>query len=315
MFKAGSGHRVIRAHVTAIDTTGGHITLSEPFEGSTQVSYDSLALATGASQPFPMRPEDGYDATAVEDAFKRTQQAVADAQHVLIIGGGPTGIEMAGEICAQHPSKKITLVHRNKTLLDERFPRKLAAQLERQLRASDVELLLGDEHVGQPHFGAGSQVVGTKGGKRIEADYVFLAIGNKPRSELIAKAQPSAVTEAGLVRVDENMQVQGLPNVFAIGDVADAPGWRSLVNAEAEAATVAGNMAAVAVASNTGARGKLTKHKPGMRVLIVPLGPKSGSGFLELPLLGETITPQFMVAAIKGKTLFTEKFHARFVPV
>lgn len=312
IFKSGSASRVIRARVTSINLEGNYVTLSAPFEGSDRVSFDALTLATGASQPFPMRPEDGFDAKAVEAAFKRTQKEVADAQHVLVIGGGPTGIEMAGEIRAQYPSKKITLVTRNKTLLDSRTPAKLAAQLESKLRALDVDVILGDEHVGNPHFGAGSQVVGTKGGKRIEADFVFLAVGNKPRSDLIAKALPSAVTDGGLVRVNDQLQVQGTSNVFAIGDVSDAPGWRSVVNAEAEAASAAGNMAAIAAKTSGG---KLAKHKPGMRVMVVPLGPKNGSGFMEMPLLGEVLMPQFMVAAAKGKGLFVDKFQGRFVPV
>lgn len=60
------------------------------------------------------------------------------------------------------------------------------------------------------------------------------------------------------------------PNVFAVGDCADSPGWRSLVSAQADAATVAANVAAAL------SGGALKKHKAGARVMVVPLGPGDG---------------------------------------
>ena len=55
-----------------------------------------MALCTGASQPFPMRPKQEWSAAQVEEHLKQMQRDITDAQSVVIIGGGPTGIEMAG---------------------------------------------------------------------------------------------------------------------------------------------------------------------------------------------------------------------------
>lgn len=288
---------------------------------------------------------------------------------------------MAGEIRAQYPDKKITLVHKHEQLLDDRFPPKLARTLEEKLRKLNVDLVLGDQHIAGPEFksGAGHTLVATKGGKRIEgeisarsliqsktktmkkknlgknrrslflgfewemltsllvcfsflfssnalsffsfhsscaptADYVFIAIGNTPRSGLIKAVDPSAISSANLIKVNEQLQIKSsfFPknNAFALGDVCDAPGWRSLVNSEAEIATVAANMANIVVGKKT-----TQNHKPGMRALVVPLGLKDGSGFLGLPLLGDSVLPTMMVTALKAKTLFTEKFDQRFAPV
>jgi hypothetical protein len=47
--------------------------------------------------------------------------------------------------------------------------------------------------------------------------------------------------------------------------------------------------------------------------MVVPLGPSGGGGFINVPLLGDTSLPVFMIGAAKGKTLLTERFHGRFV--
>lgn len=55
-----------------------------------------MVLATGASQPFPMRPKQEWSPAEVEQHLKQMQQDIAGAEKILIIGGGPTGIEMTG---------------------------------------------------------------------------------------------------------------------------------------------------------------------------------------------------------------------------
>lgn len=47
--------------------------------------------------------------------------------------------------------------------------------------------------------------------------------------------------------------------------------------------------------------------------MIVPLGPKDGAGFANMPLLGDTTLPTFMVSAAKGKTLLTPMLFERFL--
>lgn len=119
------------------------------------------------------------------------------------------------------------------------------------------------------------------------------------------------------------------PNVFAAGDCADAPGWRSFVSSETEAGTVTTNLLAAIKKSS------LKVHKAGPRAMVVPLGTTDGvslsqsyvcnyanandqlrafqAGFAQLPLLGDSMLPEFLVPTVKGKDLFTAKFHGRFL--
>ena len=270
-------------------------------------------IATGASQPFPMRPKQEWSAEQVEQRFKEMQREIAGSQNIVVLGGGPTGIEFTGvsddcfltgcvgkaeadkivafrlvqEVLGKFTgseSKKITLIHRKPQLIDTRAYKKLAVTLEQKLRAAGVDLILGDEHVAGPDFKTEKQapgaVVRTKQGKEISADYVFLAVGNSPNSQLVADVDPSAIGPSRLINVNDKLQIVSkfFPsnNVFAAGDCCDAPGWRSLISSEAEANTVAVN-----VLASIG-KGAMKKHKAGMRAMIVPLGENNGVSLIIL---------------------------------
>lgn len=53
-------------------------------------------FATGASQPFPMRPKQEWSAEEIERHFKVMQQEIAASKNIVVMGGGPTGIEFVG---------------------------------------------------------------------------------------------------------------------------------------------------------------------------------------------------------------------------
>lgn len=121
-----------------------------------------------------MRPKQEWSIAEVESRLRQQQQDIAAAKQVVIIGGGPTGIEMAGEIAAAHPGKKITLIHRQPRLLDDRFPIKLSNQLEALLQKAGVQLVLGDEHIQEPDLVTGKQngtrTIRTKKGKQLPGE-------------------------------------------------------------------------------------------------------------------------------------------------
>lgn len=312
IFAPGQKHVLVKAKVEKV--MDGKVVLDREFEGAKEVEYESLVFATGASQPFPMRPKQEWSISEVESQLRQTQQDIAAAERVVIIGGGPTGIEMAGEISAAHPGKKITLVHRQPRLLDDRFPIKLSNQLAALLTKAGVELVLGDEHIQEPDLVTGKQngvrTIRTKKGKELPADYVFIAVGNRPNTQLLADADPSALAKDGTINVNEFLQVESslFPrhNVFAAGDCANSPGWRSYISVEADVATIARNIPA----QLSGA--PLKKHAPGPRAMVVPTGPAAGAGFAAMGPLGDTALPQFVVPMLKGKDLFVNKFVERF---
>lgn len=119
-----------------------------------------------------MRPsESSSSMSSLFENFKQTQSEVKRSNQIVIIGGGSVGVEMAGEIRAVYPDKKITLVHNSPHLLHPKSTPapgsndeptsysapptvvKLSIALEKQLKEINVDLIL-DDRVEVPRRGA-----------------------------------------------------------------------------------------------------------------------------------------------------------------
>ena len=131
-------------------------------------------MIQGTTYSFPCRPKESAKTLADAKAdFVTLQQQVAAAKSILIIGGGPVGIEFAGEVAARYTgaeAKSITLVHGQPALLGPALKPKLASSLASQLKAQGVTVVLGDR-VELPEVKTGPvshQTFTTKSGKRIE---------------------------------------------------------------------------------------------------------------------------------------------------
>lgn len=90
--------------------------LEKPFEGSKEVQFavspllyavyqwrlmrmlidQKCVLATGALQPAPMRAELGSSMADMQTVLRKMQTEIAQAKKVVVIGGGPVGVEFAG---------------------------------------------------------------------------------------------------------------------------------------------------------------------------------------------------------------------------
>jgi apoptosis-inducing factor 2 len=115
---------------------------------------DYLVLATGSGYPFPAKP----DLPGTEAAYgkvRSTHAALAAADRVLLLGAGPVGIELAGEIKAVWPGKQVTLVDVAGDVLGERYRPDLKAELRRQLTGLGAGMLLGSPLEAGPPTPAG----------------------------------------------------------------------------------------------------------------------------------------------------------------
>lgn len=81
-----------------------------------QLEYSYLIVTTGSTAGAPSR----LNTTQKEDGIellKSTQRSIADANRLVVVGGGPAGVELALDAKHTYPSKEVTLVHSRPTLL------------------------------------------------------------------------------------------------------------------------------------------------------------------------------------------------------
>lgn len=195
---------------TSIDTER-HIV--ETDTGMT-LEYDALILATG-SQPFFL-PVPGADKDGIVGFrdLKDCETMMAAAQtykNAAVIGGGLLGLEAARGL--QQLGMDVTVVHLMEDLMERQLDPTAAAMLKAELEsqglkfkmpASTVEIL-GNERVQGLRFADGSELA---------ADFVVMAAGIKPNTEL-AKASGLDVNR-GIV-VNDYMETSA-PGVYAVGE-------------------------------------------------------------------------------------------------
>ncbi len=229
---------VILAEVQAIDVEAQKVGTSDG-----EISYDFLILATGARHSYFGHPEweklapglksleDAVEIRrrifmAFESAEKMTDEAARKASMTfVIIGGGPTGVEMAGAIAeiARHtlskdfrhidPSQaRIVLIEGEPRVLAS-FPEDLRISAMKQLADLGVEVRTGVHATDLSDTGL--QV----GDEFIPCRVKIWAAGNT--ASFVGKTLGVPVDRAGRVLINDDLTIPGHPEVQVVGDLAN----------------------------------------------------------------------------------------------
>ncbi|KAL8283845.1 hypothetical protein RQP46_005277 [Phenoliferia psychrophenolica] len=144
---------------------------------------------------------------------------------LIIIGGGPAGVEAAGEVASQYPDKTVTLVHSHSFLFESGWSPKFGPCLASQLEALGVDIRyncrpqLGDLVTGPIK----EQEFNFSDGSTVNADFIYITFGCKPNSHLVGTLNPSLLDAKGFVLVKPTLQLEGFAHIFVVGDVTAIP--------------------------------------------------------------------------------------------
>ena len=229
---------VLMDEITGIDVQARRVSLAS----GTQLGYDYLILATGSTHSYFGKSEWAPFAPglkSIEDAIEIRRRVLlafelAERQmqehgwhpplNFVVIGGGPTGVELAGAISdiaklyMRHdfrhidPSKARVLLLDNGPRVLAAYPEDLSIKAERELFHLGVEVHTLS-HV--TNVGPGWVEVNDQ---RIEAAVVLWAAG--VQASPLGKMLGAPLDKRGCVIVDANLNPPGLPEVFVLGDLA-----------------------------------------------------------------------------------------------
>jgi len=268
IFRKQKNVRVVMTELSGIDLRARTVT-----DGSAILDYDYLVLATGATHSYFGHESWSAnapglkrisDATSLRErilrAFEHAELAQDPADQardmtIVIIGGGPTGVELAGAIAEllrkslsgefrriDSTKSRVILIEAGPRLLAT-FPERLSAVTRKSLEAMGVEVRTGTAVTDCDENG-----VTLATGDRIETATIAWAAG--------VTASPAAAwlgaehDRAGRVKVDKELSVPGFPDVFVIGDTAAVDGVPGLAPAAKQMGRYVGKLIAARVSGS-----------------------------------------------------------------
>jgi NADH:ubiquinone reductase (H+-translocating) len=232
--------RVLLAEVQTIDVPNHKVVIDDG-----ELSYDYLIVATGATHSYFGKDWSSVapGLKSVEDALEmrrriflayeaaeRESDPAAQAEWLTfaVVGGGPTGVELAGalgeiglhtlahDFRSIDPTRvKVLLFEGNDRVLGA-YPPKLSAAAKRSLETRHVEVRVKTLVTAIDDRGVTVKTGDTE--ERIGARTVLWAAG--VQASPLAKALGVPLDRAGRVEVEPDLSIPGRANVFVIGDLA-----------------------------------------------------------------------------------------------
>jgi NADH dehydrogenase len=229
---------VLMADISGVDTVARTVT-----DGTAVIPYDYLIIATGATHSYFGHDEWSQFAPAlktIDDALKIRERLLSAFEQAelstdpeerrrcmttVIVGGGATGVEMAGAIAElahrtllgefrqiQPEKTRIVLIEAGPRVLPT-FPEHMSEIARRSLQSMGVEVRT-DSSVTD----CNARGVALAGGGHLDAATVIWAAGvaASPAGAWLDAARD----RAGRVEVTANLAVKGLPEIYVIGDTA-----------------------------------------------------------------------------------------------
>jgi NADH dehydrogenase len=229
---------VLLGEVTGVDVAGRTVRLDD----GTLLPYDYLIMAAGARTSYFGHDDWARFAPGLKDlddalevrrrvltALEAAERAVDPAERqrqltFVVVGGGPTGVELAGAIAdlsrdilasdfkrLDRRAVRVVLVERSDRILTP-FDPPLSDKARAQLEELGVEIRTG---VGVEAIDAGSVRVA---GETLKAGTVLWGAGVRPNPLTAALGVP--LDRAGRVIVGQDCSVPGHPEIFVVGDMA-----------------------------------------------------------------------------------------------
>jgi 3-phenylpropionate/trans-cinnamate dioxygenase ferredoxin reductase subunit len=201
----------VRRNVKAvsIDRAQKAVTLSN----GQSVSYDKLLLATGA-KPRKLSLPGGEQALLLrnfEDAVA-LRQRFAPGKHIVIIGGGFIGLELASS--ATKRGSRVTVIEAQPRILMRGVPEEIARIVHDRHLAAGVVMMTGTSLAS-----LAPNAVVLPDGRRIAADTIVAGIGAAPDTTLAAQA--GLALDNGIA-VNSQLQTSD-ENIYAAGDCCSFP--------------------------------------------------------------------------------------------
>lgn len=282
-----------------IDADSNRVEISKNDGSTSSISYDQLVIATGSHilSDLPFKPIGMHEQTL--ESLHSLQQQIGAADSIVIAGGGPTGVETAGEIAAHYGTeKKVTLVVGGKHVLEaSKVLPSVSQTVEKDLQKLGVKVIrnakVDSAEVGERDGETAPQTtIKLSNGTNIVAALYLPLFGVKLNTNFVPA---NLLDSTGSIILDKTMRVTGTKNIWGIGDVG---------NLEPKQVTVVDGMIlhmSTALDTILTGKGEVKEYKLGKPMIFISMGKKYATG-----QIGGWKLWGLMVAYVKGRNIFVD---------
>jgi NADH dehydrogenase FAD-containing subunit len=307
--------RFIHGTATSLDHEKRTVSVYLANGDTEQLDFHALVIATGASTPSPLLGLNQSEAF-LRESWNTFRKVLPTAKSIIIAGGGPAGIETAGELgeylngragwfksSLDNPKVSITVITSGSQILPALRPA-LAKKAEDYLAKVGVVVIKNACVQKVEPSSAGTEDVAAKAklvldnGETLDADIYIPATGTKPNTSFIHKA---LLTDDGRVQTNTStlrVDTAG-PRIYAVGDVASyaRPAVHLILNAiPVLCANIKRDLLSESGREESSTGADRTFKEDMRETQMVPIGRSKGVG----AAMGFAL-PSFMVWLIKGR--------------
>ena len=305
----------IHGTATKLDHANRNVIIRLAAGNIQKIDFFALVIATGASTPSPLLGLN-RDENFLRTSWNTFRKALPSARSIVVAGGGPAGIETAGELGEflngragwfssklSDPKVSITIITAGSKILPSLRPA-LAKKAEEYLAKVGVTVIKNARVKTVAPHGAGTDSVSTKAtltlenGKTLDADLYIPTTGTKPNTDFINEALLSedrrVETNSSTLRADK-----AGPRIYAVGDVASyaRPAIHLILNAiPILCANIKRDLLLISTNEKSSVGEDRVFKEDTRETQMVPVGKSKGVG----AAMGYQL-PSFLVWLIKGR--------------
>ncbi|KAJ2780349.1 hypothetical protein GGI15_003571 [Coemansia interrupta] len=309
-------NRVIKGEVTAVYPN------SVILKGGNKIDFDSLLVSIGSVYPQPCKVDTSSHIHGKAE-MRMYAEIVREAESILIIGGGPTGVGLAAEIATEFTHKTVILVHSGPRLMQsENTSDSMSRKALKKLKALGVKVFLNERVIipdDEPlTYRIECRWLKTSKGRMLFSNFQVLCNGISFNTSMMHTLDPMLHNKViddktGQIQVRPTMQINHphLPWIFAAGDVCNTAGEKQAYRADSQGGHVARCMARMAHAWAQGNPqwydvALKPWHDPA-QFMAVAMGPSSGITDTPWIVLGDLPT-----RIMKSRELFLQRRYREF---
>ncbi len=231
---------------------------------------------------------------------------VKKAEKIILVGGGPIGVEVAGEINEQYPHKQLTIVEAGPRLLAG-TANKVSCYAAKDLSRRGVKILTQTRlvHASHPpscilnHTGQAKLSTGDV----LDYDLIIWCTGGQPNTQFMQAHFADVLNAKQQIQVQPSLQVTGYSHLFALGDITDLAENKMAWHINGQIPVAASNIRRILTSKQTPL--KHYRAKTNNPMMAVTLG--SQKGVVYLPIIGMINIP-FITKMAKAGHMLVPKY-------